>query len=58
MSDEEKVAASAARKDKGNGRFRAGKWAAALKQYQVGSTKFGTSIPGFNNVWILAGVAS
>jgi hypothetical protein len=35
MSDEEKVEAAKQRKDKGNARFKAGKWAAALDKYKV-----------------------
>ena len=35
MSDEEKVEAAAARKEKGNARFKAGSWAAALAKYKV-----------------------
>lgn len=35
MSDEEKVEAARARKEKGNVRFKAGKWAAALEKYKV-----------------------
>ena len=35
MSDEEKVEAAKQRKEKGNARFKAGKWAAALEKYKV-----------------------
>lgn len=35
MSDEEKVQEAAVRKGKGNDRFKAGKWAAALAKYKV-----------------------
>ncbi len=35
MSDDEKVAAGAAAKEKGNARFKAGKWVAALVKYKA-----------------------
>ncbi len=35
MSEEEKLEAATVRKEKGNARFKAGKWAAALDKYKV-----------------------
>lgn len=37
MSDEEKLEAAQRRKEKGNAQFKAGKWAAALAKYKVGT---------------------
>jgi FKBP-type peptidyl-prolyl cis-trans isomerase len=43
MSDEEKLEAAKQRKEKGNARFKAGKWAAALDKYKVGRRHCSTS---------------
>jgi hypothetical protein len=49
MSDEEKLEAAQRRKEKGNAQFKAGKWAAALEKYKVGTA---TALQHTNSTYI------